>query len=75
MRLAYERGLFVKKLVFELSFNAVSRLIGMSLRVLLIFWGVLTLVFVVFMGVVVFCLWLILPVLIIVFLIEGITRL
>ena len=69
---AYPRGFYIGKYLEVFISNLISRILGAVLRIFLIVFGILTEIFIVFAGIIIFLGWLILPVLLIFGLVLGI---
>lgn len=64
-RYSYGRGFDIKRFFETFSFNVISRAMGVIMRSILIFIGILTEIFIFFIGIIIFLGWLILPILLI----------
>jgi len=69
---AYPRGFYPGKYLEIFISNLISKIIGFILRIFLIIFGILSEIFIIFAGIVIFLGWLILPALLIVGLVFGI---
>ena len=64
-RYSYGKGFDIKRFFEALSFNIISRAMGVIMRSILIFIGIITEIFIIFIGIIIFLGWLILPILLI----------
>lgn len=73
-RYSYGRGFDIKGYLETFSFNAISRVMGAIMRSILIFFGIISEIFIFFAGIIVFAGWLALPILILTGLWLGFTN-
>jgi hypothetical protein len=71
-RYSYPKSFDFKEYLDAFTFNAVSRAMGMIMRIILIIVGAISEFFIFLAGLVIFLLWLFLPILVIIGLISGI---
>jgi len=64
-RYSYGKGFDLKKFFEVWTFNIISRVLGAIVRIVFIFLGILTEIFIAIIGLIVFLFWLVLPVLLI----------
>lgn len=71
-RYSYPKSFDIRKIVDAFTFNAISRFIGMIMRIILIIFGIIAEIFIFLAGLIFLILWIFYPILLILLLFYGI---